>query len=225
MNRTIITLAAIATLVIAAIGGAAAASAATAADYRQALTDAGYTVSSSTTGAGIKHPTLHAGGETLTATKGGQSVTLEVIEYASRAQLKEDFAAANGSGPKPAAATTDFDGRVLYWNENMILAVSFRAPNEPGLARAAADIFLGRRGTGGPDAGASTGATGGTGTATGTSTGTKLPAAGSGGYLQRSDSAAGAEGGLSSTVIAAAIAGAMVTGTGLAVAARRRARA
>ena len=214
MNRTIITLAAIATLALMAIAGAAVASAATITDYRQALTEAGYSVSAA--GAATKHPTLHADGQTLTATKGGQSVTLEVIEYASRPKLLEEFVAVNGSGPKPAVATTDFDGRVLSWNENMILAVSFRAPNEPGLARAAADIFLGRRGTGGPDASASSGAS------SGTSGGTKLPATGNGGYL-RSDSAAAPDGGLSRTVIAAAIAGAMIACAGLAVAAKRRA--
>ena len=216
MNRTIITVAAIAALAVAALAGAAAASAATIADYRQALTDAGYTISAAA--AATKHPTLHADGQALTATKGGQFVTLEVIEYTSRAKLLEDFVAVNGSGPKPALATTDLDfvGRVLYWNENMILAVSFRAPNEPGLARAAADIFLGRRGTGGPDAGTSSSAS------TGTSGGTKLPATGNGGDL-RGDPAVAPGGGLSRTAIAAAIAGAMIACTGVAVAAKRRA--
>jgi hypothetical protein len=220
MNRTIITVAAIAALAVAALAGAAAASAATIADYRQALTDAGYTISAAA--AATKHPTLHADGQALTATKGGQFVTLEVIEYTSRAKLLEDFVAVNGSGPKPAVATTDLDfvGRVLYWNENMILAVSFRAPNEPGLARAAADIFLGRRGTGGPDAGASSGAS--TGASTGASGGTKLPATGNGGYL-RGGPAIAPGGGLSRTAIAAAIAGAMIACTGVAVAAKRRA--
>jgi hypothetical protein len=218
MNRSIITLAAIAALALTAIAGAAAAAAATTADYSQALTDAGYSVHASA--AATKHPTLHADGQALTATKGGQSVTLEVIEYASRAKLKEDFVAVSGSGPTPAVATTDFDGRVLYWNENVVLAVSFRAPNEPGLARAAADIFLGRRGTGGPDAGASAGTS--TGTSTGTGTGTKLPATGTGGYL-RSDPAVAPGGGLSRTAILAGIVGAVITCTGLAVAATRRA--
>jgi hypothetical protein len=217
MNRTIITLAAIATLALTAIAGATAAAAATTTDYRQALTDAGYSVGAQTKS---PHATLHSEGTSLIATKGGQSVTLEVIEYPSRAKLKEDFTAVNGSGPAPAVATNDFDGRVLYWSENMILAVSFRAPNEPGLARAAADIFLGRRGTGGPDAGTGTSTSGGT--STGTSGGTRLPATGSGGYLRR-DATAGDGSGLSRTVIAAAIAGTIIACTGLAVAARRRA--
>lgn len=205
MNRTLITFAAIAALAFASLG-AVAASAATVTDYRQALIDAGYTVGAPSP---AKHATLHADGQVATATKGGQPVTLEVIEYASRAKLLEDFAAVNGSGPKPNVATADFDGRVLYWNENMILAISFRGPNEPGLTRAAADIFLGRRGTGGPDAGAS-------------SSGAKLPSTGSGGYLRSEPSAAHA-GGLSRTAIVVTIAGAVIACAGVAAAAKRRA--
>ena len=220
MNRKIVALAAIAALSIATLAAArtasAAAPAATLAGYRQALTDAGYSVSAAA--AATKHPTLHADGQSLTATKGGQSVSLEVIEYATRAKLTEDFVAVNGSGPKPAVATPDFDGRVLYWNENLVLAVSFRASNEPGLTRAAADIFLGRRGTGGPDAGACSGSAVGTGGGTST----KLPAAGNGGYASPEATRTSGER-FTGLWLAAAIAGAIIACTGVGVAAKRRA--
>ncbi len=157
MKRTItlVTGAALAAgaLVLASVALAAAATDVDA--YKAALTSAGNTVTVNATPA--RHTSLHADGVLITAAKGGQSAAVELIVYDSRAKLLDDWSAVNGSGPKPKAATKEFDGKVLYWNENAVLAVSFAAPNEPGLAQAAADIFLGRRGTGGPAAGATTG--------------------------------------------------------------------
>ncbi len=178
------------------------AAAATVADYRAAFSGEGYSVSAA--GAAIKHPTLHAPGQSLTLTKGGQTVALELIEYPSRAALLQDFVAVNGSGPTPVVATHDFDGRVLYWNENVIMALSFAPPNEPGLTRAAADIFLGRRGTGGPAT------TAGAATAT---TGTTLPATGTGGSGVDTD--ANGRNWLHDAGIATAVVGALLAATGV----------
>jgi hypothetical protein len=173
-------------LVLASVALAAAATDVDA--YKAALTSAGNTVTVNATPA--KHTSLHADGTLITAAKGGQSATVEMIVYESRAKLLDDWSAVNGSGPTPKVATKDFDGRVLYWNENAVLAVSFAAPNEAGLAQAAADMFLGRRGTGGPSAGATTG-------------GTKLPNTG--------DGAASAEAmGFGAMPAALAVAGALV---------------
>jgi len=163
---TLWTGAALAACALTLAGVALASAKGTAADaYKAALAAAGNTVTESATPA--KHTSLHADGTLITAAKGAQSATVELIVYGSRDELLADWNAVNGSGPKPKAATKDFDGRVLYWNETAVLAVSFAAPNEPGLAQAAADIFLGRRGTGGPAAGGSAG-------------GTKLPNTGAG---------------------------------------------
>jgi hypothetical protein len=163
---TLVTGAALAAGVLTLASVALASAKGTAADtYKAALAAAGNTVTEGATPA--KHTSLHADGTLITAAKGGQSATVELIVYASRDELLADWNAVNGSGPRPKAATKDFDGRVLYWNESAVLAVSFASPNEPGLAQAAADIFLGRRGTGGPAAGGTTG-------------GTKLPNTGDG---------------------------------------------
>jgi hypothetical protein len=153
---TLWTGAALAACALALASAALASAKGTAADaYKAALTAAGNTVTEGATPA--KHTSLHADGTLITAAKGGQSATVELIVYASRDELLADWNAVNGSGPKPKVATKDFDGKVLYWNETAVLAVSFASPNEPGLAQAAADIFLGRRGTGGPAAGGATG--------------------------------------------------------------------
>jgi hypothetical protein len=213
MKRNKIARAAGAVILLVALGAAlwiTAAAAATVVDYRAAFTGAGYRVSAS--GTATSHPRLHASGQALTVSKGGQQVALELIEYPSRDALLHDFAAVNGSGPTPVVATRDFDGRVLYWNENVIMALSFAPPNEPGLTRAAADIFLGRRGTGGPAT------TAGATTAT---TGTTLPATGTGGYAVDHD--ANGRNWLDGAGIAAALVGALLAATGVAATLRRRA--
>ena len=137
-------------------------------NYMAALEGAGYTVTIGP--APAKHATLNATGTILTIDKGGKGATLELIDYnGSRDALKTDWTAEDGSGPRPRVATSDFAGRVLYWNDDSVLAVDFRDPNFREAAQAAGEIFLGRRGTGGP-----------TSAPAGSTTGTKLPATGSG---------------------------------------------
>ena len=134
-------------------------------EYQVRLQGAGYTVA---TLPSVTHPTLKAPGTVLKIDKGGKGATVELIDYrGDRDALKTDWNAVNGQGPTPRLATNDFAGKVLYWNDDSVLAVSFAEPNFREAAQAAADIFLGARGTGGPGAQPSTG-------------GTKLPSAGDG---------------------------------------------
>jgi hypothetical protein len=138
-------------------------------DYQAALSGAGYAVSvepSPVTHAGLKRP-----GTMIKIDKGGKGATLELIDYSGdRDALKTDWITENGAGPRPRIATNDFAGRVLYWNDDSVLAVDFREPNFREAAQAAGEVFLGRRGTGGPTTGAN-----------GSVTGMKLPATGTGG--------------------------------------------
>jgi hypothetical protein len=139
-------------------------------NYMAGLEGAGYTVTIDP--ASAKHATLSATGTMLRIDKGGKGATLEIIDYnGSRDTLKTDWVAEDGAGPRPRVATSDFAGRVLYWNEDSVLAVDFREPNFREAAQAAGEIFLGRRGTGGPTTGSAPAAG---------ATGTKLPGTGSG---------------------------------------------
>ena len=117
-------------------------------DYQAALVGAGYTVKMDPifkTHAGLK-----GSGAIIQIEKGGKGAMVEFFDYAgSRDALKADWTAVDGAGPRPRVATSDFDGRVLYWNEDSVLAVDFRDPNYREAAQVAADVFLGRRGTGG----------------------------------------------------------------------------
>lgn len=147
---------------------ASSASAIGAKDYKAALEQAGYAVTVSP--APVAHAALKAPGTVIKIDKGGKGATLELIDYnGSRDALKTDWTAEDGSGPRPRVATSDFAGRVLYWNDDSVLAVDFRDPNFREAAQAAGEIFLGRRGTGGPASALA-----------GSTTGTKLPATGSG---------------------------------------------
>ena len=164
------------TMVMAAVAAGLAAVAITASsasaigakDYKAALEQAGYAVTVDP--APVAHAALKAPGTVIKIDKGGKGATLELIDYnGSRDALKTDWTAEDGSGPRPRVATSDFAGRVLYWNDDSVLAVDFRDPNFREAAQAAGEIFLGRRGTGGP-----------TSAPAGSTTGTKLPATGSG---------------------------------------------
>lgn len=138
--------------------------------FTAALEGAGYTVAIEPAPV-VKHPTLSVGGIVLKIDKGGKGATLEIIDYnGSRDTLKTDWVAEDGAGPRPRVATNDFAGRVLYWNEDSVLAVDFREPNFREAAQAASEIFLGRRGTGGPTSAPASG-----------STAAKLPGTGTGG--------------------------------------------
>jgi hypothetical protein len=137
--------------------------------FAAGLEGAGYAVTVAP--APVKHATLNATGTIVTIDKGGKVATLEIVDYnGSRDTLKTDWVAEDGAGPRPRVATGDFAGRVLYWNEDSVLAVDFREPNFREAAQAAGEIFLGRRGTGGPTTAPASG-----------STAAKLPGTGTGG--------------------------------------------
>ena len=128
------------------------------------LRGAGYVVDIDPTP--VVHTTLNATGIILFIDKGGQGARLEIIDYnGNRDALKTDWVAVDGAGPRPRVATNDFAASVLYWNDDTVLAVGTGPSNFREPAQAAGEIFLGRRGTGGPTTGA---------------VGTKLPATGSG---------------------------------------------
>ncbi len=167
--KTFMGMAAVAAALTAALVGASGASAIGAKDYTLALQGAGYSVTSDP--GTVNHAGLKKGGTIIKIDKGGKGATLVLIDYADdRDALKTDWIVENGYGPRPRIATGDFAGRVLYWNDDSVLAVDFRDPNFREAAQAAGEIFLGRRGTGGPTTSPATGATG-----------AKLPATGSGG--------------------------------------------
>jgi hypothetical protein len=167
--KTTIAVAAAAAALTAAAIGATGAAAMSAKDYTAALQGAGYSVAVDP--GTVAHAALKQPGVTIKIDKGGKGATLEFIDYSgNRDALKTDWIAENGVGPRPRIATSDFAGRVLYWNDDSVLAVDFRDPNFREAAQAAGEIFLGRRGTGGPT----------TGSTTTSAPGTKLPATGSG---------------------------------------------
>ncbi len=128
------------------------------------LRGAGYVVDIDPTP--VVHTALKGTGIVLYIDKGGQGAKLEIIDYeGNRDALKTDWVAVDGSGPRPRVATSDFAASVLYWNDDTVLVVGTGPSNFREPSQAAGEIFLGRRGTGGP--------------VTGTS-GTKLPATGTG---------------------------------------------
>lgn len=158
----------VATVAAAIVATASSASAIGAKDYKGALEQAGYTVTVDPSP--VAHAALKTPGAVIKIDKAGKGATLEIIDYnGNRDALRTDWVAEDGAGPRPRVATNDFAGRVLYWNDDSVLAVDFRDPNFREAAQAAAEIFLGRRGTGGP-----------TTAPAGSTTGTKLPATGSG---------------------------------------------
>ena len=167
--KSIMSMAAVAAGLVAVAVTASSASAIGAKDYQSALEGAGYKVGVSASA--VPHTTLHAQGVLMNIDKGGKGASLELLDYnGNRDALKTDWIVENGSGPRPRVATSDFAGRVLYWNDDSVLAIDFRDPNFREAAQAAGEIFLGRRGTGGPATAPASGATG-----------AKLPATGSGG--------------------------------------------
>lgn len=153
------------TLLLAAFAAALAinsssSSALSLSDYQKALASNGYSVS---VGAKVDHPTLSIDGVILTVTYSGKSANVEFLDYGSQAALKADWTAEDGKGPEPKVATSDFDGKVLYWYNDSVLVVDYNGPNDPLVARGAANSYLGLPGTGGEQPASPTP---GTGTAT-----------------------------------------------------------
>ena len=168
--KIIMGMAAVAAGLAAVAVTASSASAVSPKDYQAALAGAGYAVTVDPTPVG--HKGLGVLGTAIKIDKGGKGATVELLDYnGNRDALKTDWIAENGSGPRPRVGTSDFVGRVLYWNDDSVLAVDFRDPNFREAAQAAGEIFLGRRGTGGPTTGAAPAAS---------ATGTKLPSTGTG---------------------------------------------
>jgi hypothetical protein len=164
--KTILALALLAGAIVLSAVGVGAVSAMGLADYQSRLQGAGYTVT--VVSPPVSHATLKVQGTVIKIEKGGLGASVELLDYkGDRDALKTDWNAVNGQGPSPRVATGDFAGKVLYWNDDSVLAVSFKDPNFREAAQAAADIFLGARNTGGPGVQPSTG-------------GTKLPATGDG---------------------------------------------
>jgi hypothetical protein len=132
----------IAALVAVAVLGASAVSAVTESSYRAALESAGTKTSVEVDR--VTHVGMKGVGKVIVIERDGKVAKVELIEYADGAKLREDWTVVNGESPKPKFAAADFAGKILYWNNDAVLAVSFAAPNDPALARAAGDAFLGR---------------------------------------------------------------------------------
>ena len=118
-------------------------------EYQAALVAAGYTVDIDSVAK--SHAGLSVMGETMHIDKGGKYAAVEFLDYkGDRAALSKDWIAADDSRPRPRVPTNDFAGKILYWNDDSVLAVDFGVGNFREIASAAGEIFLGRRGTGGP---------------------------------------------------------------------------
>jgi hypothetical protein len=126
-------------------------------DFKAALEKAGYTVTVDP--ATVKHATLSVEGRIFTVTKDGKTARVELLDYGSATKLAADWNAANAQGPTPKTASADFDGKVPLWNNDSVLLVDYRAPNDAGIAGSVQNIYLGPGGTGGaepPPAGSAT---------------------------------------------------------------------
>lgn len=110
----------------------------------------GYNV---TVGDAVDHPTLSIDGRILIVELNGRKAAVEILDYGTQAKLKADFEAVDGEGPTPIKATGDFDAKVLYWFNDSVLVVDYNAPNDPVIARAAANSYLGLPGEGGEEPG------------------------------------------------------------------------
>jgi hypothetical protein len=119
-------------------------------DFTADLEADGFTV---TAGDPVSYGDLSVDGVPMAIERDGKSAEIELLDYGTNAALKEDWSAVSGEGPAPIAATTDFDGRILYWNNDSVLAIDLSAPNDAPLARIAANIYLGLPGAGGAEPG------------------------------------------------------------------------
>ena len=132
-------------------------------DYQKVLASNGY---QSAIGDKVSHSTLSIDGVIVTVTIQGKSAKVEFLDYGSQAALKADWIVENGKGPEPRVATKDFDGKILYWFNDSVLVVDYDAPNDPVVARAAANSYLGLPGSGGNQPSPTASPAPGTGTAT-----------------------------------------------------------
>lgn len=102
-----------------------------------------------TMGDSVSHQGFAVGGKIIKVDTNGRVATVEILDYGSKAALEKDWIVVNGEAPKPRVNAKDFDGRILYWNNDSVLAVDYRAPNNELAARGAANSYLGLPGTGG----------------------------------------------------------------------------
>jgi hypothetical protein len=93
----------------------------------------------------VLHPNLSITGVRITADKFGAEATVELLAYASKAELEQDWDAVDQSPPRPRRSTNEFAGKVLIWREDSVLVLDFHPPNDLGTAQTVALIFLGRR--------------------------------------------------------------------------------
>lgn len=119
-------------------------------EFERVLASNGYRA---TVGDSVDHPTLSIDGRIIVVELNGRIARVEFLDYGTQAKLKLDFVVVNGEGPKPIKATHDFDGKILYWNNDSVLVVDYNAPNDAVIARAAANSYLGLPGEGGEEPG------------------------------------------------------------------------
>lgn len=77
---------------------------------------------------------------------GAARSNVEVFEYAGSAGLLQDWLAVSGSPAVPRIPGAEFANRSAYWNDNSVLVVDFRTPNDMELARRVGGVFLSQTG-------------------------------------------------------------------------------
>ena len=111
--------------------------------YIDDLGNAGYVVTQDS--APVAHPTLSTDGTRLDLDKYGATASVEIIPYASRAELEADWVAVDGQAPVPREAAPELDGKALYWHDTSVLVVDYASQGDQGTAWIAALVFLGLR--------------------------------------------------------------------------------
>jgi hypothetical protein len=109
--------------------------------YVDDLGSAGYAVTQNS--APVVHPTLSTTGTRLDLEKYGATASVEIIPYASRADMEADWTVVDGQAPIPRNAAPEFDGKSLYWHDASILVVDYASAGDQGTLWIAALVFLG----------------------------------------------------------------------------------
>jgi hypothetical protein len=130
-------------LMLFATSSTSRASASSLSEFSSRLLASGYVATPSGT---VEYGGFSASAGVVTIEDGADRVTVEVFEYASSLALQLDWFAVPGSPAAPRIAGAEFAGRSAYWNDNSVLVVDFRTPNDPDLARRVGEVFLNQTG-------------------------------------------------------------------------------
>ncbi len=76
----------------------------------------------------------------------GAFASVQLYEYPDGDALNRDWLVNPGLPAQPRDSKADVAGRSAFWNDNSVLLVDFRAPNDPDLARRVGEVFLSQTG-------------------------------------------------------------------------------